>query len=912
MNPEIQDVLRAQNRRRRIAFWVGFLAILLVGSLWAGLSKDPLNPAFFGIAVGGGPALSDRHHGVSQRRWHRRPTALFAVPVAAVFLLLAVVLTGPAGAQDENDGDEFAVVDLEVLGAVPWEEGRRVSSTVSVETRRAVSGTLLVTNTPENAPTTTYEFDIDLAAGTTVNLPVTLRTGWNGVEAEVALRSDGDVIASDELTARPNGDRQTSIVAVLDIEDPPLRVPEIGSDARLTTVPISSELQGLETASTLITSPRAIADLESDSEQLLRLEGWILGGGQLVVDGPTQALDGRFHQFPTANPDRFSYGVGSVVYADDWRDGVPLGGYLGEAGMRELVNSQSLGSGSSGELGLLAGISLPSVGMIAGVLIAYSLIAGPLLFLVVSARNMHRRIWVFLPVLSLLFVVGIVGFGFLDRTGTDDVHITIVEVNDQGSRATSNLLLTSNIGGNRSVDVPDAWTFLGQARTEGQRPVRLRVGSSETEVSFEIPPGGNATARMRGSAVQYDGTISIDNIRVEGDELLADVTNSGTADLSEVLVFNGNLRASGPELAAGETATVSLPATDTSTRTMQELLLWPRVEQQWTNSGSIAVPIDREASTAAGSWTEWRVEQGSAANPENVLGIVGWTDDLPAPIGQVSEGRTALFARVNIPADVRPAGFSTAIRLPNRNGEPEFFDNFGGFPQEFLVTLEPGTDPERLAVQITRDSAALSFWIDGEWQYASLEDDGEATVAIPEAAIVDGQIRFRSFEADWSWGVGLTALVVVDEDAVSLPLSTDASLRNNGDGPRFEEGFPIPPPDIRPGRATNVPELASYDVTLVEGETYESSSELPVEGYDSYQFELAAGQTVLVSMRSARGDSYLEIFDETGELIDSDDDSGNSLNSRLEHTADTDGLYEVRALALGYPIAYAIEIEVVE
>lgn len=41
---DVRSVLRAQQRRRRVRFWLGFGAILLVGGLWAGLTKDPARP----------------------------------------------------------------------------------------------------------------------------------------------------------------------------------------------------------------------------------------------------------------------------------------------------------------------------------------------------------------------------------------------------------------------------------------------------------------------------------------------------------------------------------------------------------------------------------------------------------------------------------------------------------------------------------------------------------------------------------------------------------------------------------------------------------------------------------------------------------------------------------------------------
>lgn len=51
---DVSSVLRAQRRRRRARFWLGFAAILLVGGLWAGLTKDPARPALLGGINGGG------------------------------------------------------------------------------------------------------------------------------------------------------------------------------------------------------------------------------------------------------------------------------------------------------------------------------------------------------------------------------------------------------------------------------------------------------------------------------------------------------------------------------------------------------------------------------------------------------------------------------------------------------------------------------------------------------------------------------------------------------------------------------------------------------------------------------------------------------------------------------------------
>ena len=417
----------------------------------------------------------DRDAGpMARTRWKIPFLIAFA---AAVTMVLLVAGGQAAGANTESD--QFASVNIETLETVPWEAGLIVGSQVTVTAERAISGVLTVVSSAEGQSTTTYEFDIDIGADTTVTLPVDLFTGWNGVEATVTLTSGGDVIAGDELQAFGQGNGNSERVAFYGLEFAPARIPLIGSEEQIRTFVLGDRLDGLERASSLIITPAAMTGLGSGSDESLRIEAWVRGGGQLVVDGPGNALGDDFHRYPTANEDRYLFGAGSILYLDDWEDGIPLGGYLGRSGLRELVDSQDLGSGAAGELAILAGISLPSARTVSLILLAYTIIAGPVAYALLASRGMQRKMWGVLPALSALFVVGILGFGFASRTGRSDTHITIVEVNEQASRATSNLLLTSSVGGGRGIETPAGWSYLGQGQNRcpavGQAPSRLFI-----------------------------------------------------------------------------------------------------------------------------------------------------------------------------------------------------------------------------------------------------------------------------------------------------------------------------------------------------------------------------------------------------------------------------------------------------
>ncbi len=46
MSQDLLHLLKAQRRRRRLGFWLGFVGILLIGGVWAQFSKDPIAPGF--------------------------------------------------------------------------------------------------------------------------------------------------------------------------------------------------------------------------------------------------------------------------------------------------------------------------------------------------------------------------------------------------------------------------------------------------------------------------------------------------------------------------------------------------------------------------------------------------------------------------------------------------------------------------------------------------------------------------------------------------------------------------------------------------------------------------------------------------------------------------------------------------
>ncbi|GAB4508491.1 MAG: hypothetical protein OHK0046_01100 [Anaerolineae bacterium] len=61
-----------------------------------------------------------------------------------------------------------------------------------------------------------------------------------------------------------------------------------------------------------------------------------------------------------------------------------------------------------------------------------------------------------------------------------------------------------------------------------------------------------------------------------------------------------------------------------------------------------------------------------------------------------------------------------------------------------------------------------------------------------------------------------------------------------------------------------------------------------------YTFEATSGAVVIISLQSTEFDPKIEVYNDNGELLGEDDDSGGSLNALLNFTAPADGTYTLR------------------
>ena len=211
------------------------------------------------------------------------------------------------------------------------------------------------------------------------------------------------------------------------------------------------------------------------------------------------------------------------------------------------------------------------------------------------------------------------------------------------------------------------------------------------------------------------------------------------------------------------------------------------------------------------------------------------------------------------------------------DGDPE--TDIGSAYDAYVLRLGEG---ERVAARMTSEAfdPVLRISRDGDWRELAMNDDSG----------LDGLNSYLLFTA---------------------PEAGDYVVRAGSFG---EEGrgdyvltIETPPP---PAPATPMTIGDTIQGDLAETDATDDLGMI----YDGYRFSGRAGSRVSIAMSSEDFDTYLVLGrDGPGgfeALIEDDDGAGEGLNSRIVHTLDADGEYEVRARAFGGGYgAYSLSLE---
>ena len=489
--------------------------------------------------------------------------------VAAVVIML--VVTGPAGAQETSDQQRVEDLGLTVVAGFDGRTSERAWQPVTVgfEPARPVQGTLSV-GTRETA--TTENVAVEVAAGSRKVYRVLLPPGrvevaFAETDAEPLTVRPADVPSGNEYLVGLLGEGADSL--------PPLRSDVTGqSGAWVVVDPAWLELspQSTDSLATLVASTTQLQSLPPTAR--MNLDAAVAGGLDLVVAG---AGDLAQLKLPWAAPET------------PWqiRDGAAVLASATPAGYGRVVTTPAEpgapGAGRSGELWstvaqpiasataadsefkvvaaahqfsrLLAesGGEVPALPGLGAFVLVYVLVVGPINGIVLARLGRRELAWATVPMITLIFSVG----AFLGATTsrpsaggaatlaywTDGVGTQFVAA---GVRAPT--------PGDHTVELPgEGWTV--RPLVDGRREASVTRGA-DTTVAMDLTAlqlGGVAAWRPIDDAPPLTVTATA---TAAGLDVV--VRNTSGRDLTDVVVRSALSSRSLGDLAAGEKKDVSV------------------------------------------------------------------------------------------------------------------------------------------------------------------------------------------------------------------------------------------------------------------------------------------------------------------------------------------------------------------
>jgi len=415
----------------------------------------------------------------------------------------------------------------------------------------------------------------------------------------IVAERPGDIVG--DLDLLPNQNNVAPLIVPLNLDDLPQRVEAWG---------ILDRLIWQDTDSSLLTK-----------EQLAALQGWVAGGGRLVIVGGTagpasltafpdtllpfrptattdvdpQSLVAMLGEIPAdattlpalsgellggralaSTGDRTvagerPYGSGSVtIVGFDPTASWITGTSLAEGMWRRLLPGRSLGGPVIGDdsqilsaASQLPSLALPPIGGLIGLLGAYILLIGPINYLVLRRLDRREWAWLTMPILILAFAAGAYGFGSLLR-GSDLIVNEVAIV--RGSPGATEGIAQVYLG----VFSPSRGTY--QLRVPGgallSSPINGDFNGNGTVNTLDVLQGDPAQVRDLGvgfgslRTVRAETAVSVPlvqaQLRLENGHLKGTVTNASSEVLQKPAVVLGGTVAKLADLAPGQSATVDV------------------------------------------------------------------------------------------------------------------------------------------------------------------------------------------------------------------------------------------------------------------------------------------------------------------------------------------------------------------
>jgi len=700
----------------------------------------------------------------SLRRW-----LLIPVLVLAALSLAA----GPAAAETE--------IDVSTVADDWFQPGRPVPLVVSIRSDQAVEGTLSVSTDGRSL----VSQQIELPGGSTKDFTIVTPTiPWSTSMVVTFKAEDESQDSTGRINLRsPGSDELVGVLGSL-ADDLPEKVDMTVPIGEIRLAAIEPELidfgiDGLAMFNQVVVNADDLARLSP--EQLDTVRNWVgIDSGVLVVDeapGTPLAVD---IDSGTVDEDQIRFGSGTIMFTNGEIAAGGLDGVLRPSRSRSFDDFPNEG-GFGGPSGLMkmagdAGIRLIPINNLIFILLAYVVVVGPVLWLVLRKYRSQPSVWLITPALALVVAAGVYGVGLTLRDAASSAHTTIVADTDTARISTSQVLLTSRGGGQSGLKLEPNWgpfrapptedqfffeneeIFFEEVEAIGVGPGREfggPVGGSSfqgqasqvgDELLTTISAGGFAVVSAEHVGEVSDTSWEFDVAFNDDGKLVGELTNTSGHDLESVLVAAGAGSKKIASVKAGET--VELTINRATTRPLQ---FDPLFEQLW--QGDPWAADDKADNPAA--FMNW-LNRRQSLRADGVVMAVGWTKDLAAPLATIDgnhvvDGRTAFASFSSI--DINGAPAPEFLRGWSTNVDDTFNQN-QCWDMSLTAALTPPKDATSdMVMDIDANVVlAMDVWDGDEWIQTGITDaQGDVALGLPPATIGDGRAYIRVVTSCEAW-----------------------------------------------------------------------------------------------------------------------------------------------------------------
>jgi hypothetical protein len=644
--------------------------------------------------------------------------------------------------------------------------GRSFPVSVEVVSDRLLRGRIEVRASSQGGPTeqVVSEIPIEVPGGGAKRFTVVVPslTVFPGNPVSVSTRVFGDgssAVATASTNARVADDRE--LVGVLpDLAgrgDLPGQVPlpmELGTAQLFELDPADLDLGPgvLEPLGSVAATSSDVADLAPRARRALL--AWLEQGGTLLLDEPAgtpiAALPAEWQ--PASD------GIGTAGFGIvELTGGALTQGRWGEVLLPtpSRVTQDPRFGGWHGEsvgntIARDAGLRIPQIGWMLGVLALYAVVVGPLMGIVLNRRRKAELAWIAIPLAAVIFTTGAYVAATDRRSNTRLAHASLISISPAGNTVTSFVGLAARGRDEFRLGLPDgAWT----ARQNfsdfdgGRSASKMTVRDGGALASMELSAGQFAVARVDGPT-STDAALEVTAVSQVNGSASGTVRNGSSHDLEDVVVLVGASGTNIGGLPAGaerEWSSSSIENFNGDLFMPPEARLWGEAAEPWNRP-----PGQRDRTINFAMWQSATPAAGHG-RPNGIAVAVGWSKDLEVTVelggrGNDPTGRTAVMATAPV---VAPSGL-TDLSSRGEVLRPGPVGWGGGNPGDLGRTIRfilPEGATARDLVAVLPQWAPAEVWDGTRWTGIGGPDSGGAPqvpAVVPLARPVPGGVEFQA------------------------------------------------------------------------------------------------------------------------------------------------------------------------